>query len=166
MTYRDDHERAMSLLAASLAGPIAESDRQWLESHVRACAACSSAKEDQYAMVRALKSIPISAPPFLAPRTQALVRSRAREMQESALRIRLLIVSCMLALATTVGMIPLGWQLLTWVSGTGELNSTMTWLLGLAWFWGAPAIAGAALLLTLRNGQPRAFRSAMARRLS
>jgi hypothetical protein len=162
----DVHIRAKELLTASLMEPLGEDESIWLAAHLRDCQSCAAAESAQRAVVGVLKTIPVSTPTFLASRTKALVRSRIREMEENRERIRLLVISCILALGTTVFMVPVVRQLFAWAVGSGTISEVWTWGIGLLWFWAVPGMAGAALLLTHRNGQPRAFRSAMTRRLS
>jgi hypothetical protein len=166
MKYEDVHTRAKALLAASLLEPLGENDGDWLAAHLSECESCTAVHSAQRTMIGVLKTIPANTPTFLASRTKALVRSRIHEMEENSQRVQLLVISCLLALGTTIIMVPAAWKLFSWAGGLEPLSKTLMWGLGLLWFWGVPALAGAALLLTHRNGQPRAFRSAMTRRLS
>lgn len=165
MKYEDAHARAKTLIAASQMEGVSETDMAWLNAHLLECEPCTREQTAQQTAICALKSIPVATPVFLASRTKALVRSRVREMEEASQRLRLLVLSCVLTLATTLVTIPLAWKVFSWASGMGGVPHAITWSIALAWFWGVPGIVGAALLLTHRNGQPRAFRAAMTRRL-
>ena len=164
MKHGDVHERARALLPASWMGAIPESDALWLAGHLQECGACNAMWSAQQITIRTLKTLPVNTPSFLASRTKARVHARIREMEENSQRVHLLAISCVLALGATIATVPVAGRLFDWASGMGTTGFLFTWAVALFWFWGAPALAGAALLLTHRNGQPKAFRSAMTRR--
>ncbi len=165
MKYENDHLRAQALLAESLTDSLPADDARWLGAHLRECPACEAVLAAQRDAIHVLKTIPARTPAFLAALTKARVHSRRRQIEESRQRMQLLVISCVLALAWTVASMPIAWELVQWFGVSSPVTANAVWWVAIVWFWAAPALAGAALVFTHREGQSSLFRSAMMRRL-
>jgi len=142
MTH-DPHQQAQELIACrsdGLTGP----QQTWLQAHLASCEGCreyATAAED---LVRALRSVPITADRSLVRATQLRARVRAQELQQQQTRYRLIAISCVLVTLSTALTTPVLWQGFAWLGAQVRLPD-LVWQAGFITFWIAPALAVAVL---------------------
>lgn len=156
--HSDLHIRARALICEAALGTLGVDDERWLRDHLDRCPDCTAQHLRTQEAVEAVRSTPIMAPPVLVARTRAVVRSRSRELQESAAHTRMLVIACVLAFASTLVSIPMVWSLFGYFTGaTAITGSGLTWMATAAWLWLMPALFGSAALLINRNGHQIAW---------
>jgi hypothetical protein len=146
----DPHVRARQLMLDEAIGTLATADLVWLTGHLAECPVCRQKQEGLISTVSTLLSSRVSAPPFLAARTRAGLRSHAAELQKTReKRLILLLAVCFDVVWTTmiVGLI-LGAA--SWMGFRGEMR---WWIIGaISWLWLLPAIAMMLFVTFRKNG--------------
>jgi hypothetical protein len=141
----DMHEQARWLIDKKQVEGLSAEEHDWLEAHLESCAQCRKQTLETERVLCALRS---AAPRFdaaLALTTQMRARVRARELNESAARLRALWISCALSWVLGVVSAPLLWRACAWI-GYRWAISRAVWIMGFALFWVEPAaVAGAVI---------------------
>ena len=158
MTH-DPHQQAQELIACRGDG-LTESQQAWLQAHLAACDSCRDYAEAADQLVRALRSVPITADPALVRTTQLRARLHAHKLQQQQERMWLVWISCAVVTLFTALTTPLLWQGFAWV-GAWIRVPALLWQTGFVMFWIAPALAASVLFaargtfLGSRNGTPQ-----------
>ena len=146
MSAKDIHIRAEQLIAQDFVEGISESERVWLDGHLRECERCATAAETTGMALRALKGVAIAVPAGLARKTQFRVRLRAQEHAGLASRRRVLWTACGISWAFGVATAPLVWQGLQAVAQRFSLSRPLPEMAFGLW-WALPAIVAGAIVL-------------------
>jgi predicted anti-sigma-YlaC factor YlaD len=142
MTH-NEHERARELIAL---GGLEEAQQNWLGGHLRECVACREYADAAGQMVRAVRSLPVTADARLVRATQMRVRFHAARLREARARMWLVGTACLgVGLSATI-TIPLAWRLFAWMGHSARVSS-LVWETGFAVFWIVPALVVSALLM-------------------
>jgi len=155
----DAHQQAQELIACRGDG-ITEAQQAWLDAHLVSCDACREYAEAADELVRALRSVPITAGTELVRTTQARARAHAYQLQQQRERVWLIWISCAVVTLSTALTTPLLWQGFAWVGGWIRVPALL-WQTGFIVFWMVPALATSVLLaargtfLGSRNSAPR-----------
>jgi len=135
----DVHERARALIACG-------EEASWLDEHLASCAFCREFAGAARNVVRALRSIPVTAGPDLISATQMRVRQRARELQLRQERLWAVWICCssvtLVAGFTTVVL----WSGLSWVAQRISIGAPI-WEMGYVAVSLMPVVVVAVLLL-------------------
>lgn len=132
------HARAREWMLDDAMGALTTEQSVWLSRHLLECTECRKQQESLTWTVELFKSGSVSAPPFLAARTRAGLRSHAsllRRSREKRLMITLAlcfdVVWTTLIVSIAVGTAP-------WFGFAGG----MSWLVAgvIAWLWLLPAL--------------------------
>jgi hypothetical protein len=139
------HSRAEELIAREFVEGISESDRRWLEEHLRECETCADFAAATNRALRTLKSLAVQVPPGLAQRTQFRVRLRAQEQMAVAPRRGILWIAC--GASWTFGAItaPFVWRALHWFGEQMALPHFVPEV-GFGLWWALPAIVAGAII--------------------
>jgi anti-sigma factor RsiW len=134
MNVTHDHDRAQHVAALLLTGDVGADERAFLERHLAACPACTTAVAAMERGLVALRSVSVRPEPALVASTQRRVRERALRLREEQARRRGLVLSSMLA-AVLTGLTGLSlWRLLDWVGGLAVAPSVWAPVLLTVWF--------------------------------
>jgi hypothetical protein len=150
------HARAEKLIAQERIEGIGQSERDWLASHLRECAACAQIAQQTGYALRTLRGISVSLPPGLAARTQFRLQLRAQEMREREPKRRLLWVMCAMSWALGIATAPYVWRAFEW-AGEHLGVPRLLWEMGFGLWWTIPALVAAAVVLleNLRQAHER-----------
>jgi predicted anti-sigma-YlaC factor YlaD len=141
---RNEHHEAQALIALGEGSSNAE--QAWLRAHLEGCEACRRYAEAASGVVQTLRSIPLAADARLVRATQMRVRFHASRLRETRERMWLVGLACLgVGLSATL-TVPLLWQLFAWLGAWAGI-STVVWETGLTFFFVAPALVVAVLLL-------------------
>jgi hypothetical protein len=140
------HELATRLGDKMLVEGLTAQEHDWLERHLESCASCREQRRDTEYALRALRSAVPLFDPGLVQATQLRTRVRARELVESAARMRALWISCTLSWILGVVSAPLLWSAFQSLGRTWSLPRPV-WITGLALVWLAPAAVLAAVVV-------------------
>lgn len=147
----DLHRRAERLLLDSTVGPIPDSELWWLNAHLEKCTRCALLAKATERTVRALRSIPVSAPPDLVSIAQFRVHERARELR----RRHKTPVLAWLGVGMSFGWVGLSglfvWRGLQWAAARAGIPGPV-WHMAFGLWWFIPALVVAAVLSTRRPG--------------
>ncbi|HXA56699.1 MAG TPA: hypothetical protein VNU84_04640 [Candidatus Acidoferrum sp.] len=140
------HSRAEQLIGQEFVEGISESDRRWLEEHLRECEKCAAAAASTDRALRALKGVSVQVPAGLAEKTKFRVHLRAQERTFAEPRRGILWIAC--AASWTFGAItaPFVWRALHWVGDQMALPRLVPEL-GFGLWWALPAIVAGAIIL-------------------
>jgi len=150
------HERALQLIAKARVEGLAESERDWLTTHLQDCEFCAEHARQMDRALRSLRTAAIPLPTDLASRTQFRVRLRAMELREREPRRRALWAMCGVSWIFGIASAPYVWRLFAWI---GQLTHVpkLVWEIGFGLWWTIPALFAAIILLmdNARNaGEP------------
>lgn len=141
---RGAHEEARELI--SLGKDLTDKQQDWLRAHLEQCAACRQFAEVASEVVRSVRSLPMAADARLVRATQMRVRFHAIRLRETREREWMVGLACLgVGLSATLTL-PLLWRLFAWM-GEWAGVSTLVWQAGFVFFFFAPALVVAVLLL-------------------
>ena len=141
---RDTHDEARELVAL---GDALSSARQiWLRNHLEECGSCRDYAEGATQMVRALRSLPVTADASLVRATQMRVRFHAARLRETRERMWLVGMACLSVGLTATLTLPLLWRLFAWMGEQAGV-STLVWQAGFLFFLIAPSLVASAAML-------------------
>lgn len=158
MTH-DPHQQAQELIACRGDG-LTEPQQTWLQAHLASCDSCRDYAEAADQLVRALRSVPITADPALVRTTQLRARLHAHKLQQQQERMWLVWISCVVVTLSTALTTPLLWRASAWLGAWIQVPDLL-WQAGFVSFWIAPALAASVLFaargtfLGSRNGTPQ-----------
>jgi anti-sigma factor RsiW len=141
----DIHKKAETLLVTSRVEGISDAEREWLSSHLEACAQCRARAEALGRTLATLRSFPAAPAPALVEATRRRVRARALELREQQSRRRGLWIACVLSWLFGAVSAPPLWFAFKWLGQRFDLPQPL-WIMALAVYWIVPAVAGAAAL--------------------
>lgn len=146
MNTQTIHERTRQLISQELIEGIPESDRRWLEAHLKDCERCSASAAAVGRALHALKAIAIPVPSGLARRTQFRVHLRMQEQQAVKAKPGFLWIAC--AISWIFGAISASyvWQGLQWATERMALPRFVPEV-GFGLWWALPAIVAGAIVL-------------------
>jgi hypothetical protein len=132
--------------AAMGALPVSES--VWLTRHLGECAECRKEQDGLTSTVAVFRSANVSAPPFLAARTRAGVRSHAAQLQKSREKRLMVLLAIGFDLIWTTLIVGMGMGAASWF---GYQGNTQWLVIGMfSWLWLLPAL-GMMVLVSLRK---------------
>ncbi|HVO81757.1 MAG TPA: zf-HC2 domain-containing protein [Terriglobales bacterium] len=155
----DPHQQAQEMIACRSDG-LSQAQQAWLEAHLATCDRCREYANAAEELVRALRSVPITAGAELVRTTQARARAHALKLQQQRERMWLIWISCAVVTLSTALTTPLLWQGFAWLGAWIRVPDAI-WQTGFVLFWIAPALATSVLLaasgtfLGSRNGAPQ-----------
>jgi predicted anti-sigma-YlaC factor YlaD len=141
----DAHQKAQQLITLGI-DAASESERSWLQAHVRDCEDCRNYAQNVGNVVRSLRSLPLAADARLVRATQMRVRFHASRMQETRARIWFVGIACLGVGLTSAVTAPLLWKLFAWIGEQAGI-ATPVWQAGFVFFCIAPALLVSALLV-------------------
>ncbi|PYT82038.1 MAG: hypothetical protein DMG40_06930 [Acidobacteria bacterium] len=150
------HTRALQLVAKARVEGLADSERDWLNTHLQDCEFCNEHALQTARALRALRTAAISVPTDLASRTQFRVRLRAMELRESEPKRRMLWLACAASWIFGIASAPYVWRVFEWfghVTGAPKLVLEI----GFALWWTIPALFAVIVLLLegVQNSEER-----------
>ena len=145
-----NHERAAQLIDTRQVESISAADGEWLKGHLEGCVACRERAQSTERALQSLRSAIATVNPSLVTRTQLRVRLRAQELREQQAGMRALWVSCAFSWILGAVSAPLLWQGLEWL-GRRIVLPRAVWLMVFVFWWLAPAVAVAAVLVWHRS---------------
>jgi anti-sigma factor RsiW len=142
------HARARQLMLDGATGALATGDSVWLTRHLAECAECRKEHDELISTVAMLRSATVSAPPFLAARTRAQVRSHAAELQKTREKKMMVLLALCFDVVWTTLIVGMAMTSASWLGYSGGMG----WLVigVLSWLWLVPAI-GIMVLVSLRK---------------
>jgi len=140
----DDHKQAQELI--TLGAAVSEAQQNWLQAHLRECAACRNYAEAAGRVVAALRSVPLAADARLVRATQMRVRFHASRLRETRERMWLVGMACLGVGFSAALTAPLLWRLYAWMGDRAGV-ATSIWQASFFFFYVAPALAVSVLLL-------------------
>jgi hypothetical protein len=145
------HTRAQQLVAKGRVEGLADSERDWLASHLQECEFCNEHARGTDRALRLLRTAAIPLPADLAGRTQFRVRLRALELRQLEPRRRMLWLACAASWIFGIASAPYVWQLFAWF---GRLTGAPKIVLeiGFGLWWTIPALF-AVIVLVLENAR-------------
>ncbi len=144
------HARARELMLEQTMGLSSPMDSAWLTRHLAECPDCRKHGESLASTVALLRSPKIVAPPFLAARTRAAVRSHVFELQKLREKRLVVILAVCFDLVWTTMILGLIMGTASWMGYSGDMH---WWIVGaFSWFWLLPTI-GMTLLLAFRKNE-------------
>ena len=151
-----NHARAKQLIAQERVEGISQTERDWLSTHLQACASCTAHAQETEQALRSLRTAAISVPAGLASRTQFRVQLRLQEMREREPKRRALWAACAVSWVFGIVSAPYVWRLFEWF---GERTGVpkLVWQLGFGLWWTIPALFVLIVLLTEKvrqGGEP------------
>jgi predicted anti-sigma-YlaC factor YlaD len=138
------HDTARELIA--LGEGLSDKPQVWLRTHLEECPACRDYAEAAGRVVRALRSVPVTADSRLVRATQMRVRFHASRLRETRERMWLVGMACLLVGISSALTAPLFWRLFEWMGEQAGVSNPV-WQAGFAFFCIAPALVVGALLL-------------------
>ena len=144
----DMHTRARQLMLNGAMGALATADSVWLTRHLAECADCRKEQDGLISTVAMLRSATVSAPPFLAARTRAGVRSHAAELQKAREKKMMVLLALCFDIVWTTLLVGMTMTSASWLGYTGG----MSWLVFgvVSWLWLVPAV-GIMVIISLRK---------------
>lgn len=142
------HARARQLMLDSAMGALATVDSVWLTRHLAECADCRKEQDGLISTVAMLRSANVSAPPFLAARTRAQVRSHAAELQTTREKKMMVLLALAFDVVWTTLLVGIALTSASWLGYSGGVS----WLVigVVSWLWLLPAI-GIMVIVSLRK---------------
>jgi predicted anti-sigma-YlaC factor YlaD len=141
---RDPHDEARELIAVGES--LSDEHQAWLRTHLAECEACRNFADAAGRVVRALRSVPITADSRLVRATQMRVRFHASRLRETRERMWFVGMACLLVGISSALTAPLFWRFFEWMGQQAGVSNPV-WQSGFAFFCIAPALVVAALLL-------------------
>ena len=140
------HSRAERLIAQEFVEGIAETDRRWLEQHLRECERCSISAGLTSRALLALRSTVLPAPAGLAQRARFRIGLRMQERREYRIQRGVLWIAC--AASWLFGAVSASyvWSGLQWVGQRLALPHFVPEI-GFGLWWALPAIVAGAIVL-------------------
>ncbi len=120
--------------------------QQWLGAHLEECARCRNYAEAADQLVRALRSLSLTADSRLVRATQMRVRFHAGRLREARERLWLVGMACLSVGLSASVTVPLLWRLFGWMGEQAGISGPV-WQVGFMFFGVAPALLVGALLL-------------------
>jgi hypothetical protein len=140
------HTRALQLVAKGRVEGLADTERDWLGTHLRECEFCNEhARQTDHAL-RSLRTAAIPLPADLARRTQFRVRLRAMELREREPQRRMLWLACAVSWIFGIASAPYVWRLFEWF-GQRTGAPKLVWEIGFGLWWTIPALFAVIVLL-------------------
>lgn len=146
----DIHRRAERLISATRIEGIAAAERDWLDGHLEACAACSEYVRTTERALWAMRSVSVQVDPQLISATRLRVHLRARELRVPQVSMLPLWISCALSWVLGVVSAPVVWRGFAWVGHHVGVPDLM-WQTGFVLWWVLPAAAAAAAVALHRR---------------
>jgi predicted anti-sigma-YlaC factor YlaD len=141
---RDRHQEVRELVA--LGEGLLDSQQTMLRAHLAECEACRNYADSVAGMVRGLRSRPLAADSRLVRATQMRVRFHALRLREAKERLWLVGMACLGVGLSATFTLPLLWRLFAWMGEKAGV-STLVWQAGFVFFFFAPALLVAVLLV-------------------
>ena len=150
------HQRALQLTAKARVEGLANSERDWLASHLQECGLCNEHARETDRALRLLRTAAIPLPADLAGRTQFRVRLRALELRQLEPRRRMLWLACAASWIFGIASAPYVWRLFAWF---GRLTGAPRIVLeiGFGLWWTIPALFAVIVLVlesARQSGEP------------
>ena len=146
MSLETIHARAQRLIAQDLVEGISETERRWLEHHLRECERCAASASATNRALHALRSVAVPVPAGLAQRTQFRLRLRIAERSETRAQRSLLWTACAASWVFGAVSAPYVWRGLEWATKTMALPRFAPEI-GFGLWWALPAIVAGAIVL-------------------
>lgn len=140
------HTRAQQLFAQSLVEGLTDSDRAWLERHLRECAVCSADTASTSELLTALRNVPLNIPSDLAARTQMRVRLRVQQAAQDSNGNTLLWIITATSWLLGVVSAPLVWRIFAWAGAYLSLPKVVQEAAFVLWWTVPPLVAVGAVL--------------------
>ena len=140
------HMRALQLVAKGRVEGLAQSERDWLNTHLQECEFCNERARQTDRALRALRTAAIPVPADLASRTQFRVRLRAMELHEREPKRRALWLACAISWIFGIASAPYVWRVFEWfghVTGAPKLVLEI----GFGLWWTIPALFAVVVML-------------------
>lgn len=142
------HAHARQLMLDGAVEELATSDSAWLTRHLAECADCRKDQDGLTSTVSLLHSGTVLAPPFLAARTRAGLRSHAAVLQKAREKRSMVILALCFDIVWTTMIVGMMLGAASWMGYRGDLR---WWIIGMAsWLWLLPAI-GMMVIVSLRK---------------
>jgi len=145
------HTRALQLVAKARVEGLAQSEGEWLRTHLQECEFCNEHAQQTDRAVRSLRTAPISLPADLASRTQFRVRLRAMELREREPKRRMLWLACAVSWVFGIASAPYVWRLFEWFGHRAGVPK-LVWEIGFGLWWTIPA-AFAVIVMLLESAR-------------
>lgn len=143
---RDVHQQVREWIVLSGTEALSDSQQSQLQAHLRECDLCHQYAEGTAQVIRALRSVPLTAGPSLVRTTQARVRARAQQLQQQRERLWVVVMAgAGVALSATVTT-PVIWGIFSWLGNWAGVSGPV-WQTGFTAFLVAPALLISILLL-------------------
>jgi len=142
---RDPHQEARELIACGSQG-LADSEQQWLHTHLDGCARCRDYAQVAEQFVRSLRSVPIAADLALVRTTQMRVHLHAQLLRQKQERLWLVWMSCILVGLSAAITTPFLWRGFQWLGEWAQVSAPV-WQVGFIVFWVSPALAASLIFL-------------------
>jgi anti-sigma factor RsiW len=146
------HVRAEELIARQQVEGISETERVWLEEHLRNCERCAELARATEQAIRSLRGLSVPIPRALASRTQFRVRLRAQEMQARGPHWQWLWAACGVSWVFGAATATYVWRGLEWLGHRAGLPDVV-WKMSFGVWWALPAIVVALVLLFEKTGE-------------
>jgi predicted anti-sigma-YlaC factor YlaD len=143
---RNPHDEARELIALSGTEDLPAAQRSWLQAHLGECEGCRNYAEAAGRVVRALRSVPITADSRLVRATQMRVRFHASRLRETRERMWLVGMASLMVGISSALTAPLLWRLFEWIGEQAGVSNAV-WQTAFAFFCVAPALVVGILLL-------------------
>ncbi len=134
----DVHARARECMLDGAMGALITEQSVWLSRHLAECDECRKQQEGLASTVAWLKSGSVSAPPFLAARTRAGLRSHAAELQQNRERRLMITLALCFDVVWTTLIVFIAIGTAPWFGFTGGISWIVAALI--AWLWLLPAL--------------------------
>jgi len=141
---RDAHDEARELIA--LGEGLSDTQQAMLRAHLQECESCRDYADAARQVVRALRSVPVTADSRLVRATQMGVRFHASRLRETRERTWLVGMACLLVGISSALTAPLLWRVFEWMGERAGVAYPV-WEAGFAFFCVAPALVVGVLLL-------------------
>lgn len=139
------HERARQLIAAKHVEGISAADREWLDTHLDACAPCSQEASAVGDAIGSLRAAPVVASAQAVWRTRLAVRRRAEELRSERERAVALWSAVAIAAACVLLSTPFTWWTFA-ALGRAVRAPDAVWQAGFLLWWFLPATVLAAIM--------------------
>lgn len=142
---RDRHQEARELIACG-SQSLADSEQQWLRTHLDECASCRDYAQAAEQFVRSLRSVPVAADLTLVRTTQMRVHLHAQHLRHGQERMWLVWMSCILVGLSAAITTPFLWHGFHWLGEWAQVSAPV-WQVGFIVFWISPALAASLIFL-------------------
>lgn len=144
------HARARKWMLDGAMGALTTEQSVWLSRHLGECPECRKQQEGLLSTVTLLRSASVTAPPFLAARTRAGLRSHAAELQRNRERRLMITLALCFDVVWTILVAMLAVGTAPWfgfTAGTGWVVAALV-----TWLWLLPAIGMMVFVAIRKNG--------------